>query len=182
MNTVTDHRQDPAPLRALLALLNGGHEVTFVPPDYTLPDFELGRYECVVTDPAGDVITARGATPAAALAAASPLSPPEPASTAVEVLASRLLAVEAIYEAGHRDVLDGLEARIGRLESRVAAESFKGGAELAADRTAARAALTDYQRAADGLDMLGLAVWAGRLAGLLGPVLDELDRIDRGAR
>jgi len=53
-------------------------------------------------------------------------------------------------------------------------------AELAALRTAARAALADYQRGSVSheLDMMARAVWAERLAGLLGPVLDELDRID----
>jgi hypothetical protein len=49
--------------------------------------------------------------------------------------------------------------------------------ELAARVTAARAALADY-RADTDVDMIGRALWAGQLAGVLGPVLDELDRID----
>lgn len=48
-------------------------------------------------------------------------------------------------------------------------------AELGARRTSARAALTDYRRESDGLDMTGRALWAERLASLLGLVLDELD-------
>jgi len=57
-------------------------------------------------------------------------------------------------------------------------------AELSARRTAARAALADYQRASNAheLDMMARAVWAERLAGLLGGVLDELDRIDEEDR
>jgi hypothetical protein len=51
-------------------------------------------------------------------------------------------------------------------------------AELSACRVAARAALSDFRRDEDGADTLWLAMWAGRLAGVLGPVLDELDRID----
>lgn len=49
-------------------------------------------------------------------------------------------------------------------------------AELAARRTAARAVLDDYTREQPGEDVIGLALWAARLAGVLGPVLDELDR------
>ena len=49
-------------------------------------------------------------------------------------------------------------------------------AELSARRASARAALDDYQRESDGLDMTGRALWAERLASLLGLVLDELDR------
>lgn len=52
------------------------------------------------------------------------------------------------------------------------------GAELSARRTSARAALADYQRESEGLDMLGRALWAQRLATDLGLVLDELDRTD----
>lgn len=55
-------------------------------------------------------------------------------------------------------------------------------AELAARRTAARAALNDFRRDENGADTLWLAMWAGRLAGVLGPVLDELDRIDEESR
>jgi hypothetical protein len=49
-------------------------------------------------------------------------------------------------------------------------------AELSARRESARAALADYRRESDGLDMTGRALWAERLASLLGLVLDELDR------
>jgi hypothetical protein len=49
-------------------------------------------------------------------------------------------------------------------------------AELTARRTAARAALGDYRREAEGLDMTGRALWAERLASLLGLLLDELDQ------
>ncbi len=52
------------------------------------------------------------------------------------------------------------------------------GAELSARRTCARAALTDYLNESGGLDMLGRALWAQRLATELGLVLDELDRTD----
>jgi len=51
-------------------------------------------------------------------------------------------------------------------------------AELAARRTAARAVLDDYRREEPDTDTIGLALWAGRLAGVLGDVLAELDRID----
>jgi hypothetical protein len=51
-------------------------------------------------------------------------------------------------------------------------------ADLTARRTAAAAALADYRRESDGLDMTGRALWAERLASLLGLVLDELDRAD----
>ena len=47
-------------------------------------------------------------------------------------------------------------------------------AELSARRASARAALADY-RESDELDMTGRALWAERLASLLGLVLDELD-------
>jgi FtsZ-binding cell division protein ZapB len=49
-------------------------------------------------------------------------------------------------------------------------------AELSARRASARAALADYHRESDELDMTGRALWAERLASLLGLVLDELDR------
>jgi hypothetical protein len=49
-------------------------------------------------------------------------------------------------------------------------------AELSARRTSARAALADYRRESGGLDMTGRALWAERLASVLGLVLDELDR------
>ena len=49
-------------------------------------------------------------------------------------------------------------------------------AELRARRESARAALADYRCESDGLDMTGRALWAERLASLLGLVLDELDR------
>lgn len=52
------------------------------------------------------------------------------------------------------------------------------GAELAARRTAARAALGDYRREQADEDAIGLAAWSVRLAGLLGDLLDELDRTD----
>jgi hypothetical protein len=48
-------------------------------------------------------------------------------------------------------------------------------AELSARRASARAALADYRRESDELDMTGRALWAERLASLLGLVLDELD-------
>lgn len=51
-------------------------------------------------------------------------------------------------------------------------------AELAARRTAARAVLADYRREQADEDMVGLAAWSARLAGVLGEVLDELDRTD----
>jgi hypothetical protein len=53
-------------------------------------------------------------------------------------------------------------------------------AELSARRAAARAALSDYRQQSDAhaLDMMDRAVWAERLAGLLGPLLDEVDRLD----
>ena len=50
------------------------------------------------------------------------------------------------------------------------------GAELSARRTAARAVRADYLREAPDTDAIGLALWAGRLAGVLGDLLDELDR------
>lgn len=48
-------------------------------------------------------------------------------------------------------------------------------AELSARRTAARAAITDYYNQQADEDMVGLAAWSVRLAGLLGDVLDQLD-------
>lgn len=51
-------------------------------------------------------------------------------------------------------------------------------AELDARRTAARAALNDYRSQQDDEDVIGLAAWSARLAGLLGELLDELDRTD----
>jgi hypothetical protein len=51
-------------------------------------------------------------------------------------------------------------------------------AELAARRTAARAVLADYRREQPDEDVIGLALWAARLAGVLRDVLAELDRID----
>ena len=48
-------------------------------------------------------------------------------------------------------------------------------AELNARRTSARAALANYRRESEGLDMTGRALWAERLASLLGLLLDELD-------
>jgi hypothetical protein len=53
-------------------------------------------------------------------------------------------------------------------------------AELSARITAARAALSDYRREQADEDMVGLAAWSARLAGLLGELLDELDRTDPG--
>lgn len=49
-------------------------------------------------------------------------------------------------------------------------------AELNARLASARAALADYRRESAGLNMTGRALWAGRLANVLGLVLDELDR------
>ncbi|MGH3263113.1 MAG: hypothetical protein ACRDNS_14070 [Trebonia sp.] len=51
-------------------------------------------------------------------------------------------------------------------------------AELAARRVAARAALNDYRSQQDDEDVIGLAAWSARLAGLLGGLLDELDDED----
>jgi hypothetical protein len=51
-------------------------------------------------------------------------------------------------------------------------------AELTARRTAAAAVLADYRRESGGLDMTGRALWAERLASVLGLVLDELGRTD----
>lgn len=50
-------------------------------------------------------------------------------------------------------------------------------AELSARRTAARAVLADYRREQPDDDVIGLAAWSARLAGVLGALLDELDRI-----
>ena len=50
-------------------------------------------------------------------------------------------------------------------------------AELAARCTAARAVLADYRREQADDDVIGLAAWSARLAGVLGALLDELDRV-----
>lgn len=51
-------------------------------------------------------------------------------------------------------------------------------AELSARLTAARAVLADYRREQRDEDMVGLAAWSARLAGVLGELLDELDNTD----
>lgn len=103
-------------------LLESGYEVTFGVADWT--DHAFRRYHCVIAGGEGDVISGLGATPEHALREASPLPPedgPDPvaervsaletwAGTAVMVtdrlrddvrtLAARMLAVEALCEAG----------------------------------------------------------------------------------
>jgi hypothetical protein len=54
-------------------------------------------------------------------------------------------------------------------------------AELAARRTAAAAVLADYQRAGGGMDIADLALWAARMADMLGHVLAVLDEGDQAA-
>jgi hypothetical protein len=53
-------------------------------------------------------------------------------------------------------------------------------AELAARRTAARAVLADFRREEPDTDTIGFVLWAGRLAGVLRDLLDELDRAGAG--
>ena len=55
-------------------------------------------------------------------------------------------------------------------------------AELNARRTSARAALADYRRLGEDLDMTGRALWAERLASVLGLLLDQLDQAGEAAR
>jgi hypothetical protein len=55
-------------------------------------------------------------------------------------------------------------------------------AELNARRTSARAALSDYRRAPGDLDMTGRALWAERLASVLGLLLDQLDHAGEATR
>lgn len=54
-------------------------------------------------------------------------------------------------------------------------------AELSARRTAAAAVLADYKRASGGMDIADLALWAARMADMLGHVLAALDDGDRAA-
>jgi len=54
-------------------------------------------------------------------------------------------------------------------------------AELAARRTAAAAVLADYSREAATADTADLALWAARLADMLGHVLAVLDDGDQAA-
>jgi hypothetical protein len=54
-------------------------------------------------------------------------------------------------------------------------------AELAARRTAAAAVLADYKRASGGMDIADLALWAARMADMLGHVLAVLDDGDRAS-
>lgn len=54
-------------------------------------------------------------------------------------------------------------------------------AELAARRTAAAAVLGDYLRQAHAADTADLALWAARMADMLGHVLAVLDDGDRAA-
>lgn len=54
-------------------------------------------------------------------------------------------------------------------------------AELAARRTAAAAVLADYKRASGGMDIADLALWAARMADMLGHVLAALDDGDQAA-
>lgn len=56
------------------------------------------------------------------------------------------------------------------------------GAELAARRTAAAAALADYRRETEDADMMDRALWAARLADMLMFVLFELDALDRAGQ
>lgn len=120
MNTVTDDRPGAEELPGLSALLGAGFDVEFRAPDAE------GRIECVLTRPAGDVITACGATPAAALAEASPLLPPcglcqLRAERGIEPPEGGCTCRPAPVAA---DRLDALEARLDALEVR--AEELEG--------------------------------------------------------